>query len=157
MGVGKAKAVFERFAERRQFAPKIGMFGEQRLLLPFIRRSAAHVANEVQDGVAMSDVDIELVEGVAAKIFEVFLHLHSDILPREVMDELIPVSPELVGNRREKDHYRHGGRRSSSAAILPHLNNAEHSRCARRPAPAQRVLRWLGVYSDVILPLAGRA
>jgi hypothetical protein len=40
--------------------------------VPFVRRRAAHVANEVHDGVAMSDVDIELVEGVAAKIFEVF-------------------------------------------------------------------------------------
>jgi hypothetical protein len=58
LGVGEAKAVFERFAERRQFAPKIGVFGEQRLLLAFVRRSAAHVANEVHDGVATSDVDI---------------------------------------------------------------------------------------------------
>jgi hypothetical protein len=56
------------------------------------------------------------------------------------MDELIPVSPELVGNRRKKDHDRHGGRRSSSDAILPHLRDAEHSRYARGPAPALRAL-----------------
>jgi hypothetical protein len=84
-----------------------------------------------------------------------FLRLHGDILPREVVDDLIPVSPELVGNRRKKDHYRHGGRRSSSAAILPHLNDAEHSRYARMSASVQRVLRWLSVDGDVILRLAG--
>src|SRR5580692_10184244 len=108
------RTVCERFVERRQFAQKVGMFSEQRLLLPFVRRSAEHIAQEMHNGIAVSDVDIEFVERITAKVLEVFLHLYSDILPREVMDQLIPVSPELVGNRREKDHYRHGGRRSSS-------------------------------------------
>jgi hypothetical protein len=48
------------------------------------------------------------------RILEVFLHLHRDVLPREVMDELIAVRAELVGNGREKNADR-------SAATLPHF------------------------------------
>jgi hypothetical protein len=35
-------------------------------------------------GVAMRDVDVELVERVAAEVLEVLLHLHFDIVPREI-------------------------------------------------------------------------
>ena len=74
------------------------MLGDQRSLLPFVRRSSAHVAHEMHDRVAVGDVGVELVEHIAAKVLEVLLHLHRDVMPREIMDELIPVSPELVGN-----------------------------------------------------------
>ena len=35
-------------------------------------------------GVAMGDIDIELVERVAAKVLEVLLYLHLDIVPRKI-------------------------------------------------------------------------
>jgi hypothetical protein len=130
--VGKAAAVLERFGERRQFGLKVGIFGEQRLLLPLIRRGATHFADEMHDRVAMGDVDVELVERIAAEILEVLLHLHGDIVPRQIAAQLIPVNPELVGNSRKKDADRHAARRSSSAWTLPHIHNAEHGAAALR-------------------------
>ena len=105
--VRKADRGLECFAERRQFLWKIGMLGEQRLLLPFVRRRAAHLADEMHNRVAMGDIDVELVECVAAEVLEVLLHLYRDIVPREVMDELIAVGVELVGNGRKKNADRH--------------------------------------------------
>ncbi len=52
----------------------------QRLLT---RSGSSHVAGEMHHGVAIRDIDIELVERVAAKVLEVLLHLHFDIVPRE--------------------------------------------------------------------------
>ena len=51
--------------------------------------------------------EIEQLERVAAEILEVLLHLHSNVLPREVMDELVAVVAKLIGNRREKNADRH--------------------------------------------------
>jgi hypothetical protein len=104
------------------------MFGEQPLLLPFVRHGAAHLADQMHDRVAMRDTGVELVQRIAAEVLEVFLHLHSDVLPREVMNEVIAVRAKLVGDRRKKDYDRHGGRRSLSVAILPHRRDAEYSR-----------------------------
>jgi len=72
------------------------MFGEQRLLLPLVRRRAAHVAHQMHNSVAVGDVDVELVERIAAEVLEVLLDLHRDVLPREVAVELIPIVAEFV-------------------------------------------------------------
>ena len=54
------------------------------LLLAFVCGSAAHVAHEMHDRVAMGDVDVELVERVAAEVLEVLLYLNRDIVPTEI-------------------------------------------------------------------------
>jgi diadenosine tetraphosphate (Ap4A) HIT family hydrolase len=36
----------------------------------------------VNYGVAMRDIDIELIQRVAAEVFEILLHLHFHIVPR---------------------------------------------------------------------------
>jgi hypothetical protein len=54
-------------------------------------------------GVAMGDVDIELVERVAAEVLEILLHLYFDVVPREVGAELVAIGAEFVGNSREKN------------------------------------------------------
>ena len=77
--------------------------------------------------IALGDVDVELVERVAPWVLEILIDLDRDILPREVMDELIAVGAKLVGNRRKKDADRHGSpAQSSSAATLPHSQQGEH-------------------------------
>jgi hypothetical protein len=118
--VGKADAALERFAERRQFTLKVGMFGHERALLAHICGSAAHVADQMHDRVAMGDMDVKLVEGVAAEVLELLLDLNGDIVPIEIVAKLIPIGSELVGNGRKKDADRHGAPvRSRSGATLP--------------------------------------
>src|ERR1700677_446898 len=85
------------------------MFGEQRFLLRFVGHSAAHVANEMHNRVAMGNVDVELVERIAAEILETLLNLHGDVMPCQIAFEFDAVVAELVGNGRKKDHYRHEG------------------------------------------------
>src|SRR6516164_9522249 len=82
---------------------------KQRLLLPLARSRPGHLSHEVHHRVAMGDVDVELVERVAAETLEVLLNLHLDIMPRQVAAQLITVEAKLVGDRREKDADRHVG------------------------------------------------
>ena len=105
--IGNSDAMLERLAQRRQLVSQIGIFGEQRALLPLSRLGAAHVSDKMHHGVAMGDIDIELVERVAAEILEILLHLHFDIVPREVGAQLVAIEAEFVGNSREKDLDRH--------------------------------------------------
>jgi hypothetical protein len=46
--------------------------------------------------VTVLDVDIELVERVAAESLEIFLDFHLDIMPCQIGTQLIAVSAELV-------------------------------------------------------------
>jgi|SRR6516162_1315414 len=55
------------------------------------RRSSHH-------GIAMGDIDIELVECFAAEVFEVLLYLHLDIVARKIAVQQIAVAAEFVGN-----------------------------------------------------------
>jgi hypothetical protein len=48
------------------------------------RVGAGHVAGEMHHGVTLLDIGVELVERVAAEVYEVLLHLHFDIGAREV-------------------------------------------------------------------------
>jgi hypothetical protein len=105
--VGNAGAISQRLAERRQLVRQIGIFRAQRTQRVLARTGAGHVAGEVHHGVAMRDIDIELVERVATEVLQVFLNLHRDTVPGQVDAQLIAVSPELVGDRRKKDAYRH--------------------------------------------------
>ena len=114
------------------------MFREQRLLLRFVRQSAAHVAHEMHDGVAMGDVGIELVERIAAEVLEILLHLHRDIVTRQIMDQQIAIRPELAGNGREKDADCHAPSHELSPVTLPHLREAEHLRRRRKASLVQR-------------------
>ena len=48
-----------------------------------------------------------LLVPIAAEVLEILLHLHFDIVPREVGAELVAIGAEFVGNSREKDFDRH--------------------------------------------------
>ena len=63
----------------------------------------------MHDAIAMGDVDVELVQRVAAKVDEVLLHLHFDVVPREVLAQQITIAAaELVGDR-ERKIFTHSG------------------------------------------------
>ena len=78
------------------------------------RIGAGHVAGEMHHGVTVRDIDIELLERVAADGYEVLLHLHFDIGPRQVRSQLIAIGAELIRNGREKNRDRHDARPQSS-------------------------------------------
>jgi hypothetical protein len=107
VGIGNCRAVGERAAERWQALREIGIFGDERFLLACVRCGAAHLADEMHHRVATRDIDVELVERVAAEVLEILLHLHGDVGTRQIVDEFVSVGPELVGNRRKKDADRH--------------------------------------------------
>ena len=75
------------------------MFGHQRALLAPVCGSAAHVAHEMHDRVAMADVDVELVERVAAEILEILLYLNRDIVPTR---DRRSADPGKLGTRRKR-------------------------------------------------------
>ena len=49
--------------------------------------------------VAMGDINIQLVERVAAKPLEILLNLHRYIVPCQIMAQLVAVAAKFVGNR----------------------------------------------------------
>ena len=112
--VGNAHAISQRLVERRQFVGQIGIFRAQRAQCVLARIGAGHVADEMHHAVAMGDIDIKLVERVAAEVFEVLLHLHFDIVPRQVGSQLIAIGAELIRNGREKNLRRHDAGPQSS-------------------------------------------
>jgi hypothetical protein len=59
-----------------------------------VRIGAGHAADEMHHRVAVLDIDIELVEYAAAEVLEVLLHLHFDIVPRQVRSQLIAIDAE---------------------------------------------------------------
>jgi hypothetical protein len=107
LGIGNAGSTLQRLAERRQLVRQIREFRPQFAQRSLRRIRAGDVADEMHHGVAIRDIDIELVERVAAKVLEVLLHLHFDIVPREVGAQLFAISAELIRNGREKNLHRH--------------------------------------------------
>jgi hypothetical protein len=97
----------QRLAERWQFVRQIRIFRAQRTQRMLARIGTRHVAGEMHHGVAVRDIDIELVERVAAEVLEVLLHLLFDIVPRQVRSQLIAIGAELIRNGREKNLRRH--------------------------------------------------
>src|ERR1700688_2144797 len=69
--IGNSDAILERLARWLQLVGQIRIFGEQRALLPLSRLEAAHVSDEVHHGIAMGNVDIKLVERIAAEVPEI--------------------------------------------------------------------------------------
>src|SRR4051812_49495156 len=94
----------------------------------------------MDDGVAVGDVEVELVERDAAVVFEVLLDLHFDIVAGEVVAQLVAIGPELIRYGREKDPDGH------------ELN------CAPRWRLGGRNLAWLpiGRKRTAAPPTAGR-
>ena len=97
--IGNRGAAVQRLAQRRQFFRDIRIFGEQRGLLARVRGSASHVADKMHDSVAMGDIDIELIERVAAEVLEILLHLHMDIVPFEIGAQQIAIGAKFIRNR----------------------------------------------------------
>ena len=59
-----------------QFVGKVGVFGEQRALFAIHRISTRHAADEMNHRVVMGNIDIELIERIAAEVLKILLHLH---------------------------------------------------------------------------------
>jgi hypothetical protein len=110
VGKGNGRALCELAGERRQALREIGIFGDERFLLACVGCGAAHLADEMDHRIAMRDIDIKLVERVAAEVLEALLDLHRDVVPRQVAFELDAVSAELVRHRRQKNADRHARR-----------------------------------------------
>jgi hypothetical protein len=121
--VGNGDAIFQCLAEWRQRSGQIGIFGEQRVQLSRARIGTGHAAHEMNHGVAIGDIDVELVERVAAEVLEILLHLHFDIVPREISAELIAIDAKLVGNGREKNLHGQGcAHNKLNEAIISYLS-----------------------------------
>ena len=101
--VRDAGSALQRLAERRQLVGKIGIFRAQGAQRGLARGGAGHVAGEMHHGVAIGDIDVELVERAAALVLKILLHLHFDIGTREVGAQLIAIGAEFVRNGREKN------------------------------------------------------
>ena len=129
---------------RRQSLRKIGVAADERPLLRGGRSGAGHVADQVNHGVAIVDVRIELIERVAAEILEIILDFHRDVVPREIAIQLFAVSKELVGNGRKEDAYWHGAAAAwSNVAILPRFRRCDiRMRSAVRDTRAMAVASW---------------
>lgn len=61
----------------------------------------------MNDAVAMSDERVEAVERIAARVLEILLHFHVNVVPRQIVAQLIAVKSELGCDCRNKDAYRH--------------------------------------------------
>ena len=107
MRVGYLRASLQSVVERGRTRRKIRVFAEQRLLFPLAWGGPSHLPHEMHDRVAMRDIDIELVECVAAKPLEIFLNFYLDIVPCQIGTQLIAIGAEFIGNRRKKDADRH--------------------------------------------------
>src|ERR1700733_5136368 len=95
--------------------------------------------------VAIGDVDVKLVERIAAEVLEVLLHLHRDIVTRQILDQEVKIGPELARNRRKKDADSH----SALAAILPQGSGKRlHSREGETDLPKGEVERLRHVVSN---------
>ena len=103
MRVGYLRARAQNVIERGQTRRKIRVFAEQTLLFSLARGRPGHLPNEMHHRVTVRDIDIELVQRVAAKRLEILLNLHLDIMPCQIGTQLVAISPELVRNRREID------------------------------------------------------
>ena len=73
----------------------------------------------MHDGVATRDVDVELIERVAAELLEVLLDFDLDIVTREIMPQRVAVRPELLADRREENLHRHARARKKRWALVP--------------------------------------
>jgi hypothetical protein len=82
--VGNGDAIFQHLVERWQSIVKVRIFSEQRKQLLLARIGTGHAADEVNHGIAMVNLDVELIERFATKVLETLLHLHFDIVPREI-------------------------------------------------------------------------
>ena len=66
----------------------------------FSRPSSGHVAAEVNDGVAISDVAVELVERFRSCRNKVFLNVDGNIRPLQLAAQQITITTKLGGDRR---------------------------------------------------------
>ena len=88
LSVGHTDAVFQRLAKRRQPLAEIGMPFAECTQSEIARIKACHIADEVNHGVAMRDIHVELIERIAAEILEILLNLHFHIVARKVVQIL---------------------------------------------------------------------
>src|SRR5690349_7274121 len=94
--------------------------------------------------VAMRDIDVELVERVAAQPLEVFLDLHLDVVACQIDAQAVAVGPEFVGNGREEDADRHANPLPEQCGSISWLTGASTLPSSRK------------VTSQVAWPLSAR-
>jgi hypothetical protein len=96
LGVGNAGSVLQRGSQWRQFGWNIGIFGEQRAQPSLARISAGHIADEMHHGVAIGDIDSELIYRFITEVLEILIYLHLDIVPRQIAAQQIAIAAEFV-------------------------------------------------------------
>ena len=69
---------------------------------PRARHGPGYMSNEMHHGVAIADIDIELIKRAAPEVVKILLHLHFDIVPREIFAQPIAIVAKLIGNGRDK-------------------------------------------------------
>src|SRR5450755_507485 len=72
-----------------------------------LRVRSGHIPDEVNHGIAIADIEIQLVERDAAIVLEVFLNLDLDIVTREIAPKLIPVIAKFVRDCGKENLDRH--------------------------------------------------
>ena len=117
-------------AQRREPVRKVRVFDQQRLDLRRAGRGPRHIADQMHDGVAMADIDVQLVQRVAAKALEVLLDFDLDVVALQVAREFVAVEAKFVRDGGQEDGDRH-----ARGAV----GNASVSHVSRRGAiPARR-------------------
>ena len=84
LGVGYLRALPQRIAERRQTRRQIGIFPSSACCSGSPGADPAISPTRCDHGVAMGDVDIKLVERVAAQPLKVFLDFHLDVMACQI-------------------------------------------------------------------------
>ena len=57
-------------------------------------------------GVAIGDIDIELIGRFITEVLEILLYLHLDIVPRQIAAQQIAIAAEFVQDGRERERER---------------------------------------------------
>ena len=98
MGVGEPWLwrLAEVLRERRQAQAQFGILGEQRGHRGSFRHGPGCLADQVNDGIAMADVGVELVQRRPAPDHEILLHGDIEVGALEIRGQEVAVGNELA-------------------------------------------------------------
>jgi hypothetical protein len=122
LGVGEPRLwLAEILRERRQARAQVGIFGEQRGHRGSFRHGSGRLADQVNDGIAMVDVGVELVQRRPAPDHEILLHGDIEIGALEIRGQEVAVGNELAADRGQKSFLLPFIPALDSARLPPHL------------------------------------
>ena len=119
LGVGELRLwLAEVLRERRQARAQIGILGEQRGHRGLFRHASGGLADQVNDGIAMPDVGVELLQCLPTRDHEILLHGDIEVGALEIRGQEVAVGNKLAADRGQKQFLiaYHPGPRFSTAA-----------------------------------------